>query len=133
MDGIRSSSGGSGCLLEVSQAGEFRPGEKSPQPSPGARPGGRRCNLGAGSGSGGSSGRPGPGGGCGCFGSRGRGEGEGKEPWWEAPTPEQRRLPANFVVKSQDSEKEKRKPCPPPPSRVSHAACRPRARLCDRG
>lgn len=35
MDGIRSSSGGSGCLLAVRPAGEFSSGEKHPQRSAG--------------------------------------------------------------------------------------------------
>lgn len=59
----------------------------------------------------------------------GAGRREGKERRWEAPTPGQRRLPGNFVVKSKASEKEKRKPYPPPPARVSHAA----RRFCARG
>lgn len=32
MDGIRSFSGGSGCLLSVRRVGEFRPGERHPPP-----------------------------------------------------------------------------------------------------
>lgn len=129
MDGIRSSSGGSGCLLAVRRAGEFRPGERHPR---GAR-GGRRGAPGAGV----------PAGGTERWARSGRrlqhprlagaGRREGKERRWEAPTPGQRRLPGNFVVKSKDSKKEKHKPYQSPATRVSPAARRlgaPGSLLC---
>lgn len=92
MDGIRSSSGGSGCLLTVRPAGEFRPGDWHPH---GARGGPRRGRRGArvrGPGLGDQA-RPGPGSGSGWLGRRGGGEegGEGaavggSDPRAEAPT-----------------------------------------------
>lgn len=48
MDGIRSSSGGSGCLLTVRPAGEFRPGERHPRGARGGRRGARAPGPGLG-------------------------------------------------------------------------------------
>lgn len=101
----------------------------APPRSPGRAAERAARRSGAGSGPGGPSARPGPGRGSGLLCRRGAGWREGKERRWEAPTPGQRRLPGNFVVKSKASEKEKRKPYPPSPARVSHAA----RRFCARG
>lgn len=84
MDGIRSSSGGSGCLLAVRPAGELRLGRGTPV-EPGHRVGRgqaaagprRRLQLSW---------------------LRGAGRRVRKEQRWEASTPEPRRLPGNFVV-----------------------------------
>lgn len=121
MDGIRSSSGGSGVSFQSARPTSFAPGRSTPA-EPGDGVG--RAALGA----------PGYPQWKVQFGGRrlclarleGAGRRERKERRWEAPTLGPRRLLRNSVVKSKGSEKKKHHRHAPPPARVSHAA----RRLC---